>query len=298
MSSPDVLDVIGGEDQGTERAPLPVRSYLRFVRSEFRITFWRRRNQLLLAVVALFPLIIGIGLKAASPHGGNGSGPGALIFSVLAGNGIFLVFVALNALLILVLPITVSVIAGDSIAGEAGHGTLRYLLTVPAGRTRLLTVKYLTIVAFGTCATFVVSVVGLVAGVALFTAGPVNLLSGATISLADGLLRVLLVTLYVSAAMAALGAIGLAISTLTEHAIGAIAAIVVFVVASEVIDAVPQFGAVAPYLPTHWWTAFSALLQQPVDTAVILRGLLSFAVYGVLAGTIAWARLGSADVTS
>lgn len=298
MSSPsDVLDVIG-KDQVAEREPLPVRSYLRFVRSEFRLVFWRRRNQLLLFVVALFPLVIGIGLKVASPQGGNGSGAGALVFNVLAGNGIFLVFVALNALLILILPIAVSVIAGDSIAGEAGYGTLRYLLTVPAGRTRLLTVKYVTIVAFGMCATFVVSAVGLVTGVALFSAGPVNLLSGATVSLTDGLLRVLLVTLYVSAAMAALGAIGLAISTLTEHPIGAIAAIVVFVVASEVIDAVPQFGAVAPYLPTHWWTSFSALLQQPVDVAVILRGLLSFGVYAVLAGTIAWARLTSADVTS
>ena len=45
-------------------------------------------------------------------------------------------------------------------------------------------------------------------------------------SLADGLVRVLFVTLYVCAAMAAVGAIGLAISTFTEHAIGAIAALI------------------------------------------------------------------------
>ena len=33
-------------------------------------------------------------------------------------------------------------IAGDSVAGEANIGTLRYLLAVPVGRTRLLAVKY------------------------------------------------------------------------------------------------------------------------------------------------------------
>ena len=155
----------------------------------------------------------------------------------------FLTLIALQALLILVLPLVVAVVAGDSIAGEAGYGTLRYLLTRPAGRTRLLSVKYLSIVTYGLVATLVIGVVALLVGVILFPVGPVTLLSGATISMAAGLVRVLWVTLYIAAAMAAVGAIGLAISTLTEHAIGAIAAIMVLVVTSEVVDQVPQFAA-------------------------------------------------------
>ena len=88
-----------------------------------------------------------------------------------------------------------------------------------------------------------------------------TLLSGTTVSLPDGLLRLLFVTLYVAAAMAALGAIGLAISTMTEHAIGAIATVMILVVASEVVDNVPQLAAAGPYLPTHWWLSFDALLR-------------------------------------
>src|ERR671910_726384 len=42
----------------------------------------------------------------------------------------------------LFLPLTVGVVAGDTIAGEANLGTLRYLLVAPAGRVRLLLVKY------------------------------------------------------------------------------------------------------------------------------------------------------------
>ncbi len=254
-------------------------------------------------MAALFPLLIGIGLKAAAPHGGGGGGNGpasggAAFFNQLAGNGVFLSFIALSLLLILVLPVVVAVVAGDSIAGEAGYGTLRYLLAVPAGRTRLLVVKYATIVVWCMAAVFIVSAVALVVGAVLFPVGPVTLLSGDTVSLGAGLVRVLWVTLYLCAAMAAIGAIGLAISTFTEHAIGAIAALMILVVASEVVDNIPQFATVAPYLPTHWWNSFDALLRTPIDTTTLGHGLLSFAVYAVLFFLIAWARFTSSDVTS
>jgi ABC-2 type transport system permease protein len=304
MSSVEALDrpSAPGEVVGRPQAAAAVRADLRFFANELRITFFRRRNQLLLLVVALFPLLIGIGLKAAAPQGGGGGrGPGAsgaAYFSQLAGNGVFLAFVALSLLLILVLPMVVSVLAGDSVAGEAGYGTLRYLLAVPAGRTRLLAVKYATIVVWAVTATFIVAAVALLTGVALFGAGPVTLLSGTTVSLADGLVHVLWVTLYVCAAMAALGAVGLAISTFTEHSIGAIAAAMIIVVGSEVVDNIQQFAPVAPYLPTHWWLSFDSLLRTPIDTTTLWHGLTSFLVYAGIFCCIAWARFTSSDVTS
>jgi ABC-2 type transport system permease protein len=300
MSTISQAEVPAGATGGREPAAY-VRGNLRFFLNELRLVFFRRRNQLLLLVVVLFPLLIGIGLKLAAPHGGGRGGPssgGAAFFNQLAGNGVFLTFIALSLLLILVLPVVIAVISGDSVAGEAGYGTLRYLLTVPAGRTRLLAVKYLAIVVWAVTATFIVSAVALLVGVILFPVGPVTLLSGTTVSLGAGLVRVLLVTLYVCAAMSALGAIGLAISTFTEHAIGAIAAVMILVVASEVVDQIPQFATVAPYLPTHWWNSFDSLLRTPVDTTTMWHGLLSFGVYAVVFCAIAWARFTSGDVTS
>jgi len=304
MSTISQAEVPAGATGGREPVAY-VRGNLRFFLNELRLVFFRRRNQLLLAVVVLFPLLIGIGLKLAAPrsHGGEGGGGGpasggAAFFNQIAGNGVFLTFIALSLLLILVLPVVISVISGDSVAGEAGYGTLRYLLTVPAGRTRLLAVKYLAIVVWAVTATVIVSAVALIVGVILFPVGPVTLLSGTTVSLGAGLVRVLLVTLYVCAAMAALGAIGLAVSTFTEHAIGAIAAVMILVVASEVVDQIPQFAPVAPYLPTHWWNSFDSLLRVPVDTTTLWHGLLSFGVYAAVFCAIAWARFTSGDVTS
>jgi ABC-type transport system involved in multi-copper enzyme maturation permease subunit len=302
MSTAEITATPAGPPDGPPAAGSPlarpnaVRSWLRLLGSELRLTFRRVRNLALLGVLVVLPLVLGIALWAATPHGGGG--PDSSFINQLAGNGVFLSFIALTIMLTLVLPLVVAVVAGDSIAGEASYGTLRYLLTVPAGRTRLLSVKYAAIVIFGLASCLLVSVVSLIVGVILFPVGPVTLLSGNTVPLADGLLRLLFVTLFVAGAMAALGAIGLAISTLTEHPIGAIAAIMVLAVASEVTDNVPQFAAVRAYLPTHWWLSFDALLRSPVATGDLLHGLLSFAVYIVIFGAIAWARFTSADVTS
>src|SRR2546430_16933952 len=94
--------------------------------------------------------------------------------------------------------------------------------------------------------------------------------------------RVLYGTLYVAAAMAALGAIGLAISTFTEHPIGPIATVLVLAVVSEIADNIPQVAVVHPYLPSHWWLYFDSLLRTPIATSDLLHGLLSFCVSAVL----------------
>jgi ABC-2 type transport system permease protein len=271
-------------------------AWVRFLGAELRLVFGRRRNQVLLLVLVAIPVLIGIALKLQHSHGGNGDGPAFL--DQITGNGLFLALTALAVLLVLVLPLVMAVVAGDSIAGEAGLGTLRYLLTVPAGRTRLLSVKYATLVIFGLAACLLISVAAVLVGAILFPVGPITLLSGNTLSIGTGLVRLLLVTLYVAAAMAALAAIGLALSTLTEHAIAAMAALLVVVVGSEVADSVSQFDVVHPFLPTHFWLAFDSLLRSPVDWTSLSHGLLSFAVYAVIFCAIAWAQFSTADVTS
>ncbi len=275
-----------------------VRPWFRLLRSELGLVFLRRRNIALLAVLAAVPVLLGIVLKVSSPQPAGGTGDGPAFLAQVTGNGVFLAFLALVVEMTLILPLAIAVVAGDSIAGEASRGTLRYLLAVPAGRTRLLGIKFAAVVAFCVCACLLVAAVAAALGAILFPVRPVTLLSGTTIPLAAGLLRLLFVVLYIAAAMAALGAIGLAISTFTEHSIGAIAAVLVIAVASEVTDSVSQLDVVHPYLPTHWWLSFDALLRSPVDWPDLGHGLLSFGVYVLIFCSVAWARFTTADVTS
>src|SRR5205085_2602689 len=55
---------------------------------------------------------------------------------------------ALALVLPVFLPVAVAVVAGDSIAGEAATGTLRYLLVRPVGRTRLLVAKLASVTVY------------------------------------------------------------------------------------------------------------------------------------------------------
>jgi ABC-type transport system involved in multi-copper enzyme maturation permease subunit len=200
-------------------------------------------------------------------------------------------------LLTVLLPLAVSVVSGDSIAGEAGLGTLRTLLTVPAGRTRLLMTKYLMIVVFCFAATFLVAGVGLLMGAIFFPVGPVTLLSGSAVSLAAGLGRLVLIACYVAVALSALGAIGLALSTFTQHAIAVMATVLVIVIISEILDAVSQVAAIHPYLPSHFWFSFDALLRMPIDWSQVLHGLASFAAYIVIFSAVALTRMRRANIT-
>ncbi|WP_214317150.1 ABC transporter permease [Nonomuraea sediminis] len=279
-------------------APLPPArtpwAFWRLLGSELGLTFRRPRNLGILAVLACVPILFGVGLRLAA---GSDDRMGGLIGAV-AGNGLMLTFLSFSFLVLLLMPVAVSVVAGDSIAGEAGGGTLRYLLAAPAGRTRLLVVKYLNAVVFAYAVTAVVALSALLTGLVLFPVGEVTLLSGTTISVADGLLRILITIGYVGAGMAALAAVALALSTFTEVSIGAIAATMVLVIVCQVLRAIPQLDGLTPYLLPTWFTRFDAVLRSPISVGDLAQGLLAFGSYIVLFFSIAWARFSGKDITS
>jgi ABC-2 type transport system permease protein len=276
------------------QAPPATRGMVRFVRSEVRLIFRRRRNIALLAVLSLAPILLGIAVRLSAPS--NGDGPPFI--GQITENGLFLAFTSLVVTLPLFLPLAVSVVSGEAVAGEAATGSLRNLLVVPVGRTRLLVAKYVGIAAFAIAAALTVFVVGTVVGLILFAHGPVTLISGDVISFGLGLWRALLVTAYVAAMLLGVGAIGLFISTLTEVPLGAMAATSVLTIAAEIADAVPQISVIHPYLFTHYWLAFGDLLRTPIIGHDISRGLLSQLAYLVIFGSLAWARFTTKDITS
>ena len=270
----------------------------RFLRSELAIVFGKRRNLVLLGVLAAIPVLLAIALKVSSgpDDGRGGGGPG--FFEAITSNGLFVAFAALAATLPLFLPLAVAAASGDAVAGEANQGTLRYLLTIPAGRTRLLLTKYAAVVVFGLVATALVALAGVVSGLALFGGGDVMLLSGTTTSFADGVGRLALSVLYLSAGFAALGAIGMFVSTLTEQPIAAIVATLGVEVLMFILDSISQLAWLHPWLLVDWWSAFGDLLRDPISTDGISRGLLTALVYALVFMTAAWARFRKKDITS
>jgi len=268
----------------------------RFLRSELGMVFGRRRNLAILAVLAGIPIVIAIAIKVTAPVNDGRDGP-PFLFSITA-NGIFVALTALTVVLPLFLPLAVAVVAGESVAGEASLGTLRYLLVVPVSRTRLLAVKYAGALAYCLAAAFIVAVVGTLMGALLFPIGPVTLLSGTQVSYGAGLTRLLLVALYIAAMMAGLAAIGLFVSTLTESAIAAMATTAVLAVLSQVLNQVPQLDWLAPWLFSHYWLDYGDLLRDPIATGAVTKGLAATAAYVLIFGSLAWSRITTKDVSS
>ncbi len=268
-------------------------------RSELGLVFRRKRNLALLAVLVGATTILGLAVYwGAEPPREEGGDPGPAFITDIARNGLFLSFAALTAALPLFLPLSVSVVSGDSVAGEANSGTLRYLLTVPVARARLLAVKYLSIVAYAAAAVLVVTLTGLALGGVLFGYGDVVLLSGDTIGFGDALGRAALVMGYLIAMLAGLGAIGLFFSVVTEVPMAAMATTTVLAILSQILDAIPQLDWLHPWLFTHWWLAFGDLLRNPVPTDDLMQGLLTTGVYAVVFLTAAWAWFSGKDITA
>jgi ABC-2 type transport system permease protein len=266
------------------------------LRSELWTLFGRARTRVLLAMLAAAPVFIAVVVRLSHHTPPNGQGPDFL--SDVSQNGVFAGLTGLDVVLPFLLPLAIAVAAGDAIAGEAGMGTLRYLLVVPVGRVRLLVVKGLALACFCLSATLGVVVAGLIAGAALFPTGRVVTLSGISVSLLDGSGRILLAAVYVAVSVFALALIGLFVSTLTDTPVAAMALTVVIAVVSQILDAVPQISWLHPYLFTHDWTSFTDLIRVPVDYSSIDHGLLLALFWGLAAGTAAWARLSTRDILS
>lgn len=282
-------------DPTTRRTPSTIGSSARLLWSELLLMGGRRRNQAGLAVLASVPILLAVAIRVSTrPRPGHGPD----FLSSIAGNGFFVALAALSVELTLFLPLAIATLSGDAIAGEAGQGTLRYLLTVPVGRLRLLVVKYLSLVLGAVVGLATIILAGLAAGGALFGLGPVAMLSGETLSLWQALGRLAIAAGYLTLQLAAVAAIGLFISTLTEQPIAAMIALTLLVTLMWILDGIPQLDWLHPWLLVDRWSAFTDVMRQPIHWATMQSG--SWVALGYIAVFLAaaWARFAGKDITS
>jgi ABC-2 type transport system permease protein len=273
----------------------PARAGTALLASELGLLFRRRRTWMLLAALAAVPVLMGVAVRVTS---GPPQGEGPAFLDQVAGSGLFLAVAAVFVCMPFFLPLTVAVVAGDSIAGEAAHGTLRYLLVAPVRRAGLLAVKYATAVLFCLAAALVVAGVGMLTGLVLFGTGPLVLPSGTTITSAETLGRVGLMASYAALSLTGLAAIGLFVSTLTDVPVGAMAAVVVLTIVAQILGSLPQLEWLHPWLFTHEWMQFADLLRAPILWESFRENALLQAGYVAVFGALAYGRFGTKDVLS
>jgi ABC-2 type transport system permease protein len=270
----------------------------------------RPRNWVSLALLCALPVVVAVFVAVTHLVPPPGQGP-TLLSDVLASGSLYPA-VALAIVLPVFLPIAVAVVGGDSIAGEAASGMLRYLLARPVGRARLLTAKLVAVVAYVLAAVVLVAATAYITGILLFGSKPVaaspggltgsNLaatsLSGSGLTPAELLLRILGAVAFISVSMLGVAAIALFLSTVTDSSLGAALGALGALITSQVLITLNSASAIAPYLPTRYWLAWIDFFREPILWRNIDRGLGVQGVYVAIFLAAAWAHFATKDITS
>jgi ABC-2 type transport system permease protein len=288
----------------------------------------RVRTWFTIGLICALPLVVAIFI--AVTHLAPPPGQGSAFLSAVLDDGQLYPAAALALVLPVFLPVAVAVVAGESIAGEASAGTLRYLLARPVGRTRLLVSKLISVTTFTLMAVVAVTVTAYATGVLILgpsraaavgtspgglpgsiapvaggapTAGlqagaAITSLSGTPLTTLELVERVLGAMAFITVSMLGVAAIAIFLSTLTDSALGAALGALATLVASEVLVTLGAASAVQPYLPTRYWLAWIDFFRQPIFWRDIQRGFGIQAVYVVVFLAAAWANFATRDITT
>jgi ABC-2 type transport system permease protein len=277
-----------------------------------------RRPRSWVSIVLLCGLPVLVAVFIAVTHLTPPPGQGPTLLSAVLSNGSLYPAAALAIVLPIFLPVAVAVVAGDSIAGEASSGMLRYLLARPVGRTRLLLAKLIALIVYTVTAVVAVAVSAYITGRLLFGSQPVAVtnsgggttptiiaahaaattLSGTALTPADILARTLGSIAFIAVSMLGVGAIALFLSTVTDSSLGAALGALAALVTSQVLVALNAAASVSPYLPTRYWLAWVDFFREPILWRDIERGFAVQGIYVVVLLGAAWANFATKDITS
>ena len=268
------------------------------LRAEMRRQASRRRTQLALGFMVLLPLII---LAAFEFGGGDdeseGGAFGSLVDLATSGGLNFALFcLAVSAGFLLV--VVVALFCGDTVAGEASWGSLRYLLAVPVPRARLLAVKLIVALAYSALALLILTATGLLAGTLRYGWHPLGSAVAAEIPPGQGLLRLFGIAGYLAVTMLVVAGLAFLLTVLTDAPLGAVGGAVMLWILSSILDQITALGGLRTVLPTHYSDAWMGLLSTPPQVDDLVKGAISAVVYATLCWGVAFWRFTRKDVTS
>jgi len=277
------------------------------IRTEFVKAVLRTRTLVISLVLVGLPTLIVLAIHSRGNRPERGD-QGEGLFRLAHQSGLFVPAAVLSVMSGFLLVVIAGTFAGDSVAGDASWGNLRYLLMRPVARGRLLVAKAIVAGVLIWAATVLVVLAALVGGVVLFGAHSVtvpNLGSLTTtglvgVQLGRGLLltRVAIGTAYVAFGFTALLALGTLFSTLTDTAAGAIGATAGVYIVSEILDGITQLGTVRYLFPTHYLNAWESMFTENRYSHDMFTGILVQLLYLVVFGAIAVVVFRRKDIRS
>ncbi|MGI9015581.1 MAG: ABC transporter permease [Euzebya sp.] len=259
--------------------------------------FRRRRTTFGLAGMAIVPVLLALAFYFSGDDGGGPDGDPTGLFSLARASGLNFTIATVAAVSPFLLLSVVALFTGDTVSSEATWSSLRYLLTRPVSRARLLGRKLIVGMVLSVLATLTVTASGLASGTVAFGwAGLVTPFGN--LGTGEALLRLLMILAYVLWSSAWVACLAFALSTVTDEPVGAVAGTIVLVIVVQILDNITAIGAIRDYLPVHESGAWLGLLADPPRFDDLVRGMWLQVPYILISLGLAWWHFSRKDILS
>jgi ABC-2 type transport system permease protein len=245
-------------------------------RWELRKLRSQKRTYLGLGAAALVPLIFIVALLSSS------GGPDEVPFGrYVRETGLAIPLVGLFFSSIWLFPLITSLVAGDIVASEDNHGTLKTILTRSTERWQIFVAKLLAAVSYAFVALVIFVGVGLVLGGLIWGFDPLRSLSGTTIGTGRAMLLIGAAALAYLVPMIAVATIALLLSTVTHNSAGAVVGTLILSFMMQLLAIISGLDFMRPYLLSEQFDSWQGLLREPTDWAPIGHAAWVSACYAV-----------------
>ncbi|MGH2943290.1 MAG: ABC transporter permease, partial [Solirubrobacteraceae bacterium] len=244
-----------------------------------------------LGAAALVPLIFVVALLSSS------GGPDEVPFGrYVRETGLAVPLVGLLFSSVWLFPLITSLVAGDIVASEDHHGTLKTILTRSTERWQICVAKLLAALSYAFVALVIFVAVGLLLGGLCWGFDPLVSLSGTPISAGRGMLLIGASALAYFVPMVAIASIAFLLSTVTHNSAAAVVGTLILSFMLQLLAVISGLDFMRPYLLSEQFDAWQGLLRDPTDWAPIVHAAWVSACYAVPAVLWAFAAFVRRDV--
>ncbi len=260
-------------------------------RWELRKLRAQKRTYLGLGAATIVPLIFITALLT------GGGGPDDVPFGrYVRDTGLAIPLVALLFSSVWLFPLITSLVAGDIVASEDHHGTLKTILTRSTERWQIFAGKLLAALSYALVALGIFVGVGLVVGGLIWGFDPLTTLSGTRVGAGRGILLIAGASLAYFVPMMAIGAIAILLSTVTHNSAAAVVGTLIASFVMQLLAVIHALDWLRPYLLSTQFDAWQGLLREPADWAPIVRAAWVSALYAIPAAGWAFVAFLRRDV--
>ena len=216
-------------------------------------------------------------------------------------NGWFVSHQIMNSLW-LHIPLLISFVAGDQLAGEATAGTYRLILIKPVSRTRVFISKYITTLIYTVIFVFFLAALSIGLAIALLGRGDLIIINRSILLLPESEVAWRFIVAYLLAilTMITIASLSFFFSSFVENAIGPIVATMGLLIVCTVITVMPveMFEIPKKFLFTRYMDMWQKIFMDPIPWNEVKIGIFYMGAWTFAAVIGAWSVFVKKDVLS